>query len=234
MITKICYTFFALDFEHRFLMKFLVSIKFPLKWLVTWHVLNFAYSAISGGIRITWTYFRQGNQIFLDLPITVFHVLKSNQVYLKVHTQLPWGSTLKRGSIRPLYTIHMKTIMSITTDTSKNKTGLRANEKIRFYISNLFWSIQSLDKCVCLKTFVKHLCVCVGVWVCVCGWVRACMRACMPVRACACGNKSFMRHNLFHTFDYYITSSFNLLIFNHILLWTLDKSVISKKLRKFH
>ena len=254
MITKICYTFFALDFEHRFLMKFLVSIKFPLKWLVTWHVLNFAYSAILGGIRITWTYFRQGNQIFLDLPITVFHVLKSNQVYLKVHTQLPWGSTLKRGSIRPLYTIHMKTIMSITTDTSKNKTGLRANEKIRFYISNLFWSIQSLDKCVCLKTFVKHLCVCVcvcvcvggclwvcgcgcmcvGVWVCVCGWVRACMRACMPVRACACGNKSFMRHNLFHTFDYYITSSFNLLIFNHILLWTLDKSVISKKLRKFH
>ena len=59
MITKICYTFFALDFEHRFLMKFLVSIKFPLKWLVTWHVLNFAYSAISGGIRITWTYFRR-------------------------------------------------------------------------------------------------------------------------------------------------------------------------------
>ena len=142
MITKICYTFFAFDFEHRFLMKFLVSIKFPLKWLVTWHVLKILLiQHISGGIRINWTHFRQGNQIFLDLPITVFHVLKSNQVYLKVHNHLPWASTLKRGSIRPLYTIHMRTIMSITTDTSKNKTDLRANEKIRFYISNLFWSI---------------------------------------------------------------------------------------------
>ena len=75
--------------------------------------------------------------------------------------------------------------------------------------------------CVCV-------CVCVCVCLCVGGWVRACVRACMhtcmPARACACGNKSsFMRHDLFHTFDYYITPlllTCSFLIIFYYGLWT--------------
>ena len=88
-------SFFLKYFKHRFLMKFLISIKFPLKWVVTWHVLKILLiQHISNRIWTNWPHFRQENQFFLDLPITVFHVLKSNQVYIKVHTQLPWASTL--------------------------------------------------------------------------------------------------------------------------------------------
>ena len=63
MITKIGYNFFAFDLEHRFLMKFLVSIKIPLKWVVTWHVFLFAYAA----------YFRRNSD-----KLTIFQTGKPN------------------------------------------------------------------------------------------------------------------------------------------------------------
>ena len=94
-VKKIAYNYFAFVFQHRFPVKFLISIKFPLKWVVTWHVLKILLiQHISDGIWTNWPHFGQGDQIFLDLPITAFHVLKSNQIHIKVYTQLPWASTL--------------------------------------------------------------------------------------------------------------------------------------------
>ena len=99
-VKKIGYNWFPVDFEHRFLIKFLISINFSSKWVVTWHILKILLiQHISNGIRTNRPHFGQGNQIFLNLPITVFHVLKSNQVSIKVHTQLPWAFTLLMHNI---------------------------------------------------------------------------------------------------------------------------------------